>query len=139
MRFLQNATTRSIASSRTDRGKGIDRELPRQARQEELLERSRSQRRRAAIAPRLRGGQHCRTGVIATVLDPDGRPVDLTEERRRHIVRQPPSRAGHPELATHLDVVRRAIKVPDHRRTGRRPGEEWFYLEAPVHAASSRS
>jgi hypothetical protein len=66
--------------------------------------------------------------VLATTLDPDGRPVDLTEDRWRHIVGEPPSRAGHPELAAHLDAVMRAIQAPDHRRAGRRPGEEWFYL-----------
>jgi hypothetical protein len=66
--------------------------------------------------------------MLATALDPDGRAVDLTEERWRHIVGAAPSRAGHPELLPYRDAVMQAVRAPDHRRSGRRPGEEWFYL-----------
>src|SRR6266508_1199281 len=62
-------------------------------------------------------------GVLASTLDPDGRRVELTEERWRHIV------AGHPELAPHLAAVTRAIREPARRMAGRRDDEEWFYLE----------
>lgn len=67
--------------------------------------------------------------VLATVIDVDGRSVELTEERWAHIVGAEPHRAGHPELSQHLDAVLRAVQAPDHRLAGRREGEEWFYLE----------
>jgi hypothetical protein len=68
-------------------------------------------------------------GVLATVIDVDGRSVGLTEERWAHIVGAEPHRAGHPELAQHLDVVLRAVQAPDRRLAGRRDGEEWCDLE----------
>jgi hypothetical protein len=67
--------------------------------------------------------------VLATVIDVDGRSVELTEERWAHIVGAEPDRAGHPELVQHLDAVLRAVQAPDHRLPGRRDGEEWCYLE----------
>jgi hypothetical protein len=68
-------------------------------------------------------------GILVSTLDPDGRRVELTEERWRHIL------AGHPELATHLEAVARAVREPDRRLAGRQDDEEWFYLE---HAGPSR-
>lgn len=62
-------------------------------------------------------------GILASAVDPDGRRVELTEERWRHVL------DGHPELAPHLASVTRAIREPDQRRAGREVGEEWFYLE----------
>jgi hypothetical protein len=70
-----------------------------------------------------------RVAVLATVIDVDGRAVELTEERWAHIVGAEPPGAGHPELAQHLDPVLRAVQAPDHRLAGRRDGEEWFYRE----------
>ena len=67
--------------------------------------------------------------VLATTLDPDGRRVDLTEERWGHIVGASPSRSGHPELRPYRDEVMQAIRAPDHGKRGHAPGEEWFYLE----------
>src|SRR3954451_15869616 len=67
--------------------------------------------------------------VLATTLDPDGRPVDLLAERWAHIVGDQPARAGHPELRPHRADVVQAIRQPTVRRPGRIPGEEWFYLE----------
>jgi hypothetical protein len=67
--------------------------------------------------------------VLATVIDVDGRSVELTEERWAHIVGAEPHRAGHPELSRHRDAVLRAVRAPDHRLAGHRDGEEWFYLE----------
>jgi hypothetical protein len=61
--------------------------------------------------------------VLVSTPDPDGRPVDLTAERWRHIL------AGHPELTPHLDKVTRAVQEPDRRMPGRHDDEEWFYLE----------
>jgi hypothetical protein len=66
--------------------------------------------------------------VLATTLDPDGRPVDLLAERWSHIVGDQPARAGHPELRPHRADVMQAIRQPTARRPGRIPGEEWFYL-----------
>jgi hypothetical protein len=60
---------------------------------------------------------------IAKALDPEGRLVELTNERWAHIV------GGHPELAPHLIAVVGAVRAPTHRRAGPRDGEEWFYLE----------
>jgi hypothetical protein len=66
--------------------------------------------------------------VLATMLDPDGRPVDLLAERWAHIVGDRPARAGHPELRPHRGDIMQAIRQPTARRPGRIPGEEWFYL-----------
>jgi hypothetical protein len=60
--------------------------------------------------------------VLVSVLDPDGRVVDLDAERWAHIL------AGHPELASHLKSVARVVREPDRRLPGRHEAEEWFYL-----------
>jgi len=60
--------------------------------------------------------------VLASALDPDGRRVELSAERWDHIV------DGHPELGPHLESVMRAVRSPDRKLSGRRQGEEWFYL-----------
>ena len=62
-------------------------------------------------------------GVLVSTLDPDGRRVELVEERWRHIL------AEHPELAPHLANVTQAVREPDQRMAGREANEEWFYLE----------
>lgn len=61
--------------------------------------------------------------VIAEVVDPDRRRVELTAERWGHIIRSD----GHPELGHHQADVLRCVRSPDRRLAGRRPGEEWFY------------
>jgi hypothetical protein len=58
-----------------------------------------------------------------TVIDPDGRTVDLTTERWEHITK------GHPELRPHLDDVLATVHAPTLRRPGRTSGEQWFYQE----------
>jgi hypothetical protein len=68
-------------------------------------------------------------GVLVSTLDPDGRRVELTEDRWQHIL------VGHPELAPHLPDIARAVREPDRRMAGRTDDEEWFYLE---HAGPSR-
>jgi hypothetical protein len=60
-------------------------------------------------------------GNIATVLDPDGRSVALSEERWAHII------DGHPELRSFRESVLEAVQAPSRRLPGRSLGEEWFY------------
>lgn len=60
-------------------------------------------------------------GIIATVLDPDGRSVVLTEARWVHIT------AGHPELRKLRAAVVEAVHAPSRRLPGRSLGEAWFY------------
>jgi hypothetical protein len=60
--------------------------------------------------------------VVATAVDPQSRPVELTADRWRHIV------DGHPELAPYLQQVMDAVSTPTHQRPGRWPDEVWFYL-----------
>jgi hypothetical protein len=62
------------------------------------------------------------SSLVASILDPDGRPVDLTEDRWRHIV------AGHPDLRPYLRSILDAVRHPDRRVPGRGADEEWFYL-----------
>lgn len=62
-------------------------------------------------------------GILAKVADPDGRRVDLTEERGAHIT------DGHPELASYRNEVLETVRTPSRRRPGGTLGEEWFYLE----------
>jgi uncharacterized protein YuzE len=61
--------------------------------------------------------------MLASALDPDGRLVELTEERWQHIT------IGHPELRVHLRDVMEAVRTPDRRLRGRQGSEEWFYRE----------
>src|SRR5688572_5990739 len=62
-------------------------------------------------------------GMLASTVDPDGRLVELSEERWGHIA------SGHPELRAHLRDVMDVIRMPDKRLPGRRANEEWFYRE----------
>ncbi len=62
--------------------------------------------------------------VLAEARDPDGRRVDLTQERWDHIV---DAENGHPELDPLQAEVTRAVEAPDRRSPGRAPNEEWFY------------
>jgi hypothetical protein len=61
--------------------------------------------------------------MLAMALDPDGRRVVLTEERWLHV------KARHPEMASYLGEIMRAVREPDRRRSGRAELEEWFFLE----------
>jgi hypothetical protein len=60
--------------------------------------------------------------VLATVADPDGRAVVLTQRTWDHII------SRHPELRPFRSAVVAAVRAPTVRRGGRTPGEEWFYL-----------
>ncbi len=60
--------------------------------------------------------------VLATVHDPSGRLVELTDERWRHIV------LSHPMLDEHLENVLRAIGDPSWVEDGRLTGETWYFL-----------
>jgi hypothetical protein len=62
-------------------------------------------------------------GLPATVVDPDGRTVELTSERWAHIT------DGHPELARLRDEVLETVRIPSRRWPGPTVGEEWFYRE----------
>jgi hypothetical protein len=66
-------------------------------------------------------------GVIVTIRaavnDPNGRTVELTEERWGHIVER------HPEIQMLDQTVLRAIQAPDHRMRGRLGNEEWYYVK----------
>lgn len=57
--------------------------------------------------------------------DPGSRwpPVELTEERWRHVV------ADHPEMAELLDHVLGTVADPGKRLSGRETNEEWFYRQ----------
>ncbi len=63
--------------------------------------------------------------MLARTLDPDRRPVVLTERAWLHI------RTEHPNLARSLRDVMAAVREPDRRVPGRRPNEEWFFAEGP--------
>lgn len=63
--------------------------------------------------------------VIAEVIDPDDRRVELTVERWSHIVDEP---GGHPELADYHSAVLDVIRSPDVIRPGRVPNERWNFL-----------
>ena len=56
------------------------------------------------------------------VEDPDGRRVELTDERWDHILRE------HPELRGLRPVVLDAVQTPSHRLPGQAANEEWFLL-----------
>ena len=62
-------------------------------------------------------------GVVATVVDPDGRVVYLTADRWAHVVE------GHPELAGFQNEVLEAVATPSRQRPGPTMGERWFYSE----------
>jgi hypothetical protein len=59
---------------------------------------------------------------MRTIPDPDGIPVELTDERWQHIL------AGHPDLRPHLEAVAVAIAAPTNVRSGRKRNERWHYL-----------
>jgi hypothetical protein len=61
--------------------------------------------------------------VTGFATDPDGRRVELADERWRHIT------TGHPELGDWRADVLRTVQHPDHWMQGRMPSEGWFYAE----------
>jgi hypothetical protein len=62
--------------------------------------------------------------VLAHVVDPDGRRVELTVERWEHIV---DDHVGHPELAAYRGDVMLAVSEPHEHRPGRRDNELWYF------------
>ena len=60
--------------------------------------------------------------VRAAVDDPDGRTVELTDERWEHIVER------HPEIEALDQTVLQAVEAPDRRLPGRVANEEWYYV-----------
>jgi hypothetical protein len=65
--------------------------------------------------------------VRGSAIDPDGRLVELTDERWRHIVE------CHPEIDGHDDGVLWAVREPDEQMPGGLENEAWYYVktEAP--------
>jgi len=61
--------------------------------------------------------------VLAEVVDPDGRTVELTGARWAHIT------AGHPELIAYQSEVLDTVQMPSRRLLGPTVGEEWFYRD----------
>lgn len=57
------------------------------------------------------------------IIDPDGRRVELTDERWSHIS------GRHPEIEPHEDAVLRAVAQPDRRMPGSMDNEEWYYAK----------
>ena len=55
--------------------------------------------------------------VLAQVVDPNGRRVELTVERWDHVVNE---HDGHPELDAHIADVMLAVSEPHEQRPGRR-------------------
>lgn len=62
--------------------------------------------------------------ILGEVVDPDGRRVELTVERWRHIIHQD----GHPELTAFQAAVLCAVQDPDERRMAPRGNEQWFFV-----------
>lgn len=60
--------------------------------------------------------------VRAAVDDPNGRKVELTDERWDHIV------VGHPDIRELDQTVLQAVQSPDHHVPGRLANEEWYYV-----------
>jgi hypothetical protein len=59
--------------------------------------------------------------VLASVVDPDGRVVELTAKRWAHVL------DIHPEMAEHRDDVLPTVAAPDRQLPGRRLNEAWCY------------
>jgi hypothetical protein len=62
--------------------------------------------------------------ILAQVVDPDGRRIELTVERRDHIV---DDHDGHPELDAYLADVMLAVSEPHEQRPGHRDNELWYF------------
>jgi hypothetical protein len=61
--------------------------------------------------------------IRAAVDDPNGRKVELTDERWDHIV------VGHPDIRELDQTVLQAVQSPDRRMPGRLANEEWYYVK----------
>lgn len=64
--------------------------------------------------------------VRAAAEDPNGRRVELTDERWGHIVER------HPEIQMLDQTVMQAVQAPDHHMPGRLANEEWYYAKTDV-------
>jgi hypothetical protein len=61
--------------------------------------------------------------VRGAVTDPDGRRVELTDERWSHISER------HPEVKPHEDAILRTVGQPDRRVAGSLDNEQWYYAK----------
>jgi hypothetical protein len=59
--------------------------------------------------------------VRGAVSDPDGRRVELTDERWGHIVER------HPDIDGRDDEVLQTVEAPEERLPGGVENEEWYY------------
>src|SRR5689334_2529378 len=59
--------------------------------------------------------------VIASVVSPQGRSVELTEDRWRYVQR-------HVEMRDNRDMLLEAIRQPDHQEPDPRAGRERYWL-----------
>jgi len=60
--------------------------------------------------------------LIATMTDPRGRTVWLTEERWKHIIE------GHPEVERHLSVLKQCVQAAEKRTRGNYKGAEKLWV-----------
>ena len=60
--------------------------------------------------------------VRGAVSDPDGRRVELTDERWGHIAER------HPDIGGRDEEVLQAVGAPDERLPGGVQNEEWYYV-----------
>ncbi len=70
--------------------------------------------------------------IRSAVDDPNGRTVELTDERWEHIVER------HPDLQTLDEIVLQAVRAPDHRMAGPLANEEWYYAKTDTPYAEGR-
>lgn len=61
--------------------------------------------------------------VRGATTDPDGRRVELTDERWGHIVER------HPDIDGRDDEILQAVREPDRRLTGTLVNEELYYAK----------
>jgi hypothetical protein len=59
--------------------------------------------------------------ILAEVIDPQGRRVELTAERWAHILEE------HEEMAMHRDAVLATVTAPQHRGRDPRPRRERYW------------
>jgi hypothetical protein len=59
---------------------------------------------------------------MATMIDPQGRTVWLTEERWKHII------DGHKEVERHMDALKKCVQTAEKRSAGNYPGAEKLWV-----------
>ncbi len=62
------------------------------------------------------------TRPMATVVDPDGRLVDIFPDQWQHV-------CDHGEMTAHFETVKATITHPIDRRPDPKPGREQYYVQ----------